>query len=271
MPEAFFSPSRPALAKVVSLCCARDSRVWQRSSPWIVRHIVAASYEVLVPDQEVEAFRAITPSPFVVVGESHYLQERGMAWVMARLPPGHGRPGWYLQQFLKIAAACSAAAEEVVLIWDADTIPLKPLSFVQADGRLIYYKSDEHHPPYFKTIRNLLGLEKKVDFSFIAQCFAIRSGWAQAFCDEVARRSGLHWMEGIIKSLDFEDFFCFSEYESLGTFLTHHHPAELHFSDSPWQRFGSSRVGPLESLSEERLQSLADRYDYITFEWWDQP
>ncbi|MEO5341302.1 MAG: DUF6492 family protein [Magnetococcus sp. MYC-9] len=259
----------PPLAKVVSVCCYRDGGVWQRASREIVRRIAATSYEVLVPDHEVALFQAITAAPFAVVEESRYLGGRSLAWLEGQIPHGRGRPGWYLQQFLKIEAARRGRAEEVVLIWDADTIPLKPLHFTDRHGRLSYYMGDEHHLPYFQTIQKLLDLEKIVDFSFIAQCFPVRSGWANAFCAAIERRSGLHWIDAVLRNLDFEHFFGFSEYESLGTFLLHTHPEEMVFNTRHWQRMGKRLLGSLEALTEERIQALSAEYDYISFEWWD--
>ena len=82
---------------------------------------------------------------------------------------GERRPncvGWYFQQLLKFAFAKSKWAKEYYLTWDADTIPLNPLSFFNGNQPL-FTKKIEYHEPYFITLNRILGVGKLVDFSFI--------------------------------------------------------------------------------------------------------
>ena len=83
---------------------------------------------------------------------------------------GERRPncvGWYFQQLLKFAFAKSKWAKEYYLTWDADTIPLSPLSFFN-ENQPLFTKKIEYHEPYFITLNRILGFGKLVDFSFIA-------------------------------------------------------------------------------------------------------
>lgn len=70
---------------------------------------------------------------------------------------GERRPncvGWYFQQLLKFAFAKSKWAKEYYLTWDADTIPLSPLSFFNGNqplftkknrvSRTIFYYVESH-------------------------------------------------------------------------------------------------------------------------------
>jgi hypothetical protein len=88
---------------------------------------------------------------------------------------------------VKISAAASRD-DDVVLIWDGDTVPLKRIEFVTREGLLMYYKSSEYHKPYFAAIKRLIGLDKVVDYSFIT----------------IEARSGCDWIRSIISSIDFD-------------------------------------------------------------------
>ena len=86
------------------------------------------------------------------------------------------RFGWYLQQFLKLSAL-QKFNQEPVIIWDADSVALNPISFFRPDGGIEIYTSDEYHLPYFELIDRLLRMDKRVPFSFIAQCLPVPAGW----------------------------------------------------------------------------------------------
>ena len=258
------------ISSLISVCCSDDAKTFEITSKLIVENIHSLHYEVVVPDQEVALFQEISAKPFTVVGESFYLKEKNLAWLKGYLPKGLKQyAGWYLQQFIKIAAIKNKSANDIVLVWDADTAPLKPLTFIDTSGKLLYYKSDENHEPYFIAIQNLLALKKIVDFSFIAQCFVTKVQWVNDFCDLIERQNGKQWMDAIVSKVDFNESSGFSEYESLGTFLTHYYRREILFLHNKWCRYGNSLIGGINKLSDERVNSLSKQYDFISFEDWD--
>ncbi|MBX3685629.1 MAG: hypothetical protein KF909_05820 [Rhodocyclaceae bacterium] len=260
----------PALTEVVCVCSRRDVGTWKVAARNVVRHIPAARYRLYVPDDEVPFFEAATPAPFQVLPESILIDAIRPVLIEAMAAGRRDRVGWYLQQFIKLAAVRGAAAGEVVLIWDADTIPLRPLQFVSGSGRIRYYKGGEHHLPYFDLIRRLVGLERQVDFSFVAQCFAIRAEWMHELCAKLETEPGLSWFEAIIRQIDFTEESGFSEYETLGTFIAADHGREIEFSDRPWSRYGSRLTGGIEYLDEGEATRLARRYDFVSFEHWER-
>ncbi len=259
------------ISKVVSVCCYRDHVTWQVASGYIVKNIAAACYEVVVPDHEVLLFSKITPAPYSVIGESHYLKERNLSWLKAQFPANAAfRAGWYLQQFIKIEAARQGRDDDVVLIWDADTVPLKPLNFVTPEKQIVYYKGEEFHPAYFVLIKKLLGLDKIVDFSFIAQCFALKVAWVNEFCREIEEKFRMHWIDAVLMNLDYADGCGFSEYESIGTYLTHRHLEDMRINNTPWERMGNSLIGNISHLEDQKAALLIGDYDFMSFESWDQ-
>lgn len=265
--------SMGALAKVISVCSAKDRDTWFYASKRIVQFIDAREYLIVVPDHEVSLFEKISSPPYKVIAESLYvgnLKDR-----LKNLLPAenHDRIGWYLQQFIKIAAAkdisLNGSSEELVLIWDADTVPLKPLSFVNAAGQIIYYQGSEQHPPYFDFIKKAFGLARECQCSFIAQCFPAKVSWLQEFCRSLESSSGMDWMEAILLYVDRTQRAGFSEYESLGTYIWSRHPSEVVFTQKRWERNGRSMLGRPDQLSETQWAGLSTAFDYISFEAWD--
>lgn len=258
-----------AIGLVVSACAARHAAVWARGAPNILRYINAGSYAVIVPDDDLHLFRSLTPSRIEVVPESHHASD--IAPLLRRsVPATSNRYGWYLQQLLKLSAVIHASCD-TVLIWDADTIPLRPLRFRDDAGRLLYYSSDERHAPYFEAIERLLGLAAISPASFVGQCFPIASRHARAFAAEVERRHGRPWYEAIIATTDFSEISGFSEYETLGTYLSHVDAGGMAFQAGAWLRRGNAATGGIARLDPASEAWLAARFDHAAFETWDRP
>lgn len=261
----------PALVdELVCVCCKRDAQTWSVASQYIVRFISAKRYKVYVPDAEVVFFKSITPGIFEVVGEFIFTRHFS-AELKRRLPARIADQfGWYLQQLIKLYAVSVCKSNELFLIWDADTVPIRPLNFINAQGKLVYYKSDEYHPPYFETIARLLGLEKKVDFSFIAQCFVLRTSWFAAFCHSIEEKHQTSWPNALLDSIDFEEGNGFSEYETLGAFISHRYPDQITYSENKWLRLGNSTLGHIAFLNDHEIDEKLGDYDFVSFEKWDR-
>jgi len=255
---------------LICVCCKRDAVTWKVASEHIVRFIKSKQYKVYVPDEEVEFFRSITPFQFEVIGESIYSNQFA-AQIKECLPSKVSMQfGWYLQQLIKLCAIKACDESDIVLIWDADTVPIRPMDFIDKQGRLIYYKGDEQHQPYFEMIRRLLGLEKKVNFSFIAQCFVIKAAWFSSFCRLLEQRHQCSWIRAILGSIDFNEGNGFSEYETLGTFISHCYADQISFSDANWLRLGNSLLGHIAFLNDKVINRKLNLYHFVSFEKWDR-
>ena len=119
-----------SVGRVVCVCHQEDIETWRGAAPRIVSHIRSRRYVLLVPDAEVQLFRSVSPSAFEVIAESTYgrlfLDE-----LVERMPGSLiRRRGWYVQQLLKLCALEDLEPDDVGVIWDADTVPLKQLSFI---------------------------------------------------------------------------------------------------------------------------------------------
>jgi hypothetical protein len=263
-----YKPMR--LNTIISVCCLKDIETWGITSDFIVQNIKANQYKVIVPDHEIADFVKISPPQFEVIGESRYTNQF-RSQLLEMLPDSKkDQFGWYLQQFIKLLAVADNNLTDIILIWDADTAPITSLDFIDSSGRLLYYKSDEHHQPYFDTIKKLLNLDKRVNFSFIAQCFVIKVTWIQELFLEIETKHKMPWLDALLGHIDFNEGNGFSEYETLGTFISYKHPDEVLYIDRPWWRLGNSLINHIAFLSKRRAQELASSYDFISFEKWER-
>lgn len=144
-------------------------------------------------------------------------------------PKSVNRTGWYFQQFLKYAFALSPYCNtEYYLSWDADTLPLHHLSFFSSDGHPLFTKKNEYHKAYFNTIYKLLGVEKIVDYSFIAEHMLFNKNIILSLINEISKSdvAGESWVQKILNACDFivDKNNLFSEFETYGTFCTQKFP-----------------------------------------------
>ncbi len=259
-----------SINKLISVCCLKDIEAWEITSRFMIQNILADEYQVIVPDNEVSEFTKRSPQQFQIIGESRYTDQ--FRTQLLKLLPENRKSqfGWYLQQFIKLLAAKDSPPEAIVLIWDADTAPIKKLEFISLDGKLIYYKSTENHAPYFETILKLTGLSKIVSFSFIAQCFPIKVLWLNEFCAEFEKKFQLPWVNALLSQINFDAPNSFSEYETLGTYISHHHANEIIYTDQPWWRLGNTLLNHVAFLSPKKARELSTQYDFISFEKWER-
>ncbi len=256
---------------IISVCALKDIKTWFYASRAILRYCDSENYYVIVPAKDYETFRLLSPAPYKVINESDLTSNFSLSSVRDFLPDDRkNTAGWYYQQFLKIEALVSLpeSPDDLSVIWDADTIPVKPLSFIDKNHKVTYFKSTENHQPYFPTINNLLGLEKIGDYSFIAQCFPIYQKWVQAFINDVERKHSKPWVDAILTSTDFSGKGgCFSEYETLGTYVFSKYPKEVTTTNEAWLRYGQSLYKSVDDFFT--LENKKTNYAFISFEVWD--
>ncbi len=264
-------PHKPlSIDEVISVCCLKDIEAWSVTSRFILKNISSRRYKVIVPDHEISSFLKFSPPEFEVIGESKYTNQFREK-LLKRLPENKkDQFGWYLQQFIKLLAIKDNDPNAIALIWDADTAPIQPIELISADGKIQYYKGTEHHDPYFETIRKLLDLQKIVNFSFIAQCFPLKVMWLNELCAEIENKSKMPWIDTVLNQINFNEGNAFSEYETLGTFISHRYPNEVIYIDRPWWRLGNSLINHVAFLSDKRAKELSTTYDFISFEKWER-
>jgi hypothetical protein len=272
MPEvsSVIPPVVPVIDQVISVCSIKDIDVWTVAAKHIVQFISAKQYTVIVPDSQVQMFAAVTKAPYQVKPESLFIGNLKEKIAQTLTPENQDRVGWYLQQFVKISAVLAHEDQDVVLIWDADTVPLKKLEFINSNGQFIYYKGDEYRKSYFDFIERALGLKRTQNFSFIAQSLILKVSWARELTNALAQSAQLPWVDAVLSFLDKAEPAGFAEFETLGSWVWNHHHDEIIISERPWYRNGLSLVGNPLKLSQSVWNGLAKSYDFIGFEGWDE-
>ena len=258
-----------SIDEVISVCSAKDLEVWTVASKNIVQFIPAARYTVIVPDSQVDLFSSVTGAPYQVKPESSFVGNAKERIAQTLSAENQDRVGWYLQQFVKISAILAHDDQDIVLIWDADTVPLKSLEFIDQNGRLIYYKGSEFRKSYFEFIERALGLKRDQDFSFIAQSLVAKVVWVRELFQFLENKTQKPWPEAVLAFLDPKEPAGFAEFETLGTWFWQNHRSEMVVSDRPWQRNGLSLVGSPLKLSQSTWLGLSKSFDFVSFELWD--
>ncbi len=177
------------------------------------------------------------------------------------------RPGWYYQQFLKMSFSDICEGDYYVS-WDMDTVPLRPLSFFDRNGKPAFDLKREYNPGYFKTIENLLGLKKNIDGSFISEHMIFSKAYMKELIASIESSSveGDDYKEKVINSIE-GDYITlgFSEFETYGTYVTEKYPDTY-----TYRKFASFRRGSWfvreGDLNEEDIKWLSGDFDAISFE-----
>ena len=258
----------PGIRLVIGTCRRRDLQIARLALESLHRHLEVERAIVAVPGDDLSRFRRTLPDFVELVNEDKVIPGVTRDRIKAGNPGGRPESaGWYLQQFLKLALVAARPSDEPVLVWDMDTVLLRPLVFVDGNGRALMTESDEWHEPYFRTIRKILGIEVRTGRSFIAQhqvmeppivrSLLARFGQLPGGCDP--------WPIKLLKSLPDQGTNLFSEYETHGQFLLACHPDRMQWRQLPWLRSGASLTW-FGKPSRRLLAVLARDYAFAAFE-----
>lgn len=179
------------------------------------------------------------------------------------------RTGWYLQQFLKMKYA-TICQDEYYLIWDSDTIPLKPI--IMFDGEVPFFDVKmEFQKAYFDTISKLFdGCNKIIEKSFISEHMIIKCEIMCELIDNIEKNTSLTgntWVEKIINSIDVEVLSesGFSEFETYGTYVVNNYSECYHIRE--WKSCRNANMYfNTEKFNEKDAKWLSKEFDAASFE-----
>ena len=127
---------------------------------------------------------------------------------------------------------------------------------------------DEYHKPYFDTLYNLLGYNKKNHSSFIAEHMLFNKEIMKELINDISRSNikGILWYEKIINASDISvSYNAFSEFETYGTFCVNKYPNFYIERKLNNFRHGGYIAGRL--ISKKRLNKLSFDLDSISLEF----
>lgn len=253
--------------QIISACIARDLPIYKITCESLRQHIPNASIHAVTRKEDFPRFRAACGADLTLWDENELLPEFPLKELRSLpfpfMPQG---AGWYYQQFLKFAFHKVSNSDRHYLIWDADTVLLRPIQLIDAEGRAIYTKANEHHSPYFQTFERLFGFPARREFSFISQHQVIDKAILREMLAEIEDRnpSSQNWARAIMNNLQGEGSNLFSEYETYGHYAKSKHPNSMVYRELQWTRNGERLAGfPPDPL---KLKELSETYSFAAFE-----
>ena len=179
----------------------------------------------------------------------------------------NSRPGWYYQQFLKLAYA-NVSGSDYYMSWDSDTIPLRRVAMFDSSGKPYFDTKREYNPGYFKTIKNLFGMEKSYEQSFISEHMLFDARLVREMTEEIEAMDlpGERFYEKIFYAIDIDNMkLGFSEFETYGTWVTVRHPDAYAFRE--WKSMRRTNLfTDSHDLTRDDIRWLARDYDAASFE-----
>ena len=179
------------------------------------------------------------------------------------------RDGWYEQQFLKMAYSI-ICKKDYYLIWDVDTIPIKPFKIFKKN-RPFFDMKTEHHTPYFNTIEKLIPGLKFRGKSYISEHMIIKTEFMKNLLEHIELNNNLPgklFWEKILMSIDTQDinFSGFSEYETYGSYVDSKYPYTYRHRNWFSLREANTYFGNSENLNKDDLKWLSKSFQALSFE-----
>lgn len=254
--------------QVVAACRVRDLPILEIMAQRLAANIPLRALHVVAPDLDCPQIQARLGGGVRVIPENDFIPGLQMKTLRTlNVPRFPMAAGWYFQQLLKLQFAFVAPEDDYYLIWDADTVPLRPMKFFDAQGRMVLTRATEYHAPYFETYRRLFGTDARREFSFIAQHVLVQKSIAREMLGAIEQHVAGegNWAWKIMRSLPTMGDNLFSEYETYGHYVKNHYPDRVVFVDRPWLREGTQSVGGGVPSAKD-LERLAGEYEFVAFE-----
>ena len=186
--------------------------------------------------------------------------------------------GWFFQQFIKLGLS-KIIHDSYYLAWDGDTVPLNSLEFFDKNGRPYLNLKREYFSVYFRTIKNLFGINKITKESFISEHMLFNANLVQemlAVIEENLTIDGTFFWQKILNASDLlhfdfikDDQRFFSEFETFGTYCDYYAPKLYVKRKLRTLRHGADFLGL--NPSKELMDWAAKDFDTISFEEWGVP
>jgi hypothetical protein len=286
----------PPVFDIVTACRLKDLRTLQLALPRLRAFLPHKRFVVFTAKENISHFMKRLGSSIECINEDEVFSEMKLVDLRNQVAlPGFPKgAGWYFQQFLKLSYPRIRPEVQRYLIWDADTVPLRPFSVFGSDGRALLTPATMEaaqpppgvllnpgtaermrratclHPSYFENFNYLLEEKLRPARSFISQHMPIHVPTLCALIKRIeARFDGPEiWPWKIIKNLRGTSENLFSEYEFYANFALLYAPDFHAIHHLSW-----SRAGHLSCWrsSETQLREWGSVLDYVALERWASP
>lgn len=247
----------------------KDCLLVKKIIPLIIKFLSPDKLYIITKKSYFIYFRNKTNKKIILIDEDQLIEGINyltISCLLEKINYTTKNTGWYYQQFLKLGFSLSSFANKYYLSWDADTIPLKPISFFSETGTPYFTMKEEYHKAYFITIKKILGLNKICEKSFISENMMFDSEIVNKMIYDIecSNVQGENWCEKIINSMPANMNNSFSEFETYGTYVLSKFPNSYYFRELKSYRnagFYYSRF-----INEKKLINLSKNYDMISLE-----
>ena len=239
--------------------------------PYLKQNINADMYRVITDDITCVSGYAEPTVDFI--DENIFLRRGDVQNIISDITDGdqksYARAGWYLQQFVKLSYA-RVCKKKFYMLWDGDTIPLKPVEMFFA-GKPVFHMKTEYHQSYFTVMQKLVnGLGKLEKRSYIAEHMLMNTEIVQELLDEIESNNkieGLSFYEKILHSIEKSEIQAsgFSEFETYGNFCEFRH-SDVYLKKDWKSLRNAGEYFSLSQLSQADVKWLSTEYDAASFE-----
>ena len=231
---------------------------------------------IIGPDTIEDRIMQRNDSRLIFINENEFVDVKKIREIYSsRTNENINRSGWYVQQFIKMQFS-RFTQDEYYLIWDSDTLPLKPVKIFDESSRPFFDMKTEFYKAYFDTITKLFpDVHKVINKSFISEHMIINSNFMRVLIDEIEANSALdgkNFQEKIINVISVKDLSGsgFSEFETYGSYVMTRYPESYIFRDWHSLRSNIKFYRNTSELTERQIKWLSTFYDAATIENWQK-
>ena len=164
--------------------------------------------------------------------------------------------------------------KEYYLLWDSDTIPIKPIKMFEKRNPIFDMQND-YYLPYFITLERIIPGLKFSRFSYISEHMLIKTEYMRNLLDKIENNTflpGKMFWEKILMSIDKEEIpkSGFSEFETYGTYVDNQFPKIYKHRMWHSRRDMTRFCDHIDNLNDNDLRWLSKDYSALTFEKWDK-
>lgn len=255
------------------------------NSEFYFRYLPIKNIYVAGPESISETIRNTGDSRLIFMNENEFCDIKRLREIyLSRTSENPGRVGWYVQQFIKMQFA-RITEDEYYLIWDGDTIPVRPVNLFDSESKPVFdmktitypYSSSMTFTAYHDTMMKLLPcIRAPYEKSFVTEHIMVNSQYMRECLDEIESCGafcGDNFQEKVMYAV-YEDYLHstgFSEYQTYGNFTVSRHPGSYVMRDWRSLRLGQRLWDNATSISEEEISWLATRYYALSIEKWQKP
>jgi hypothetical protein len=253
--------SSPEAIEVAIPAIAKDLEVLPHTVASLrknLRHPIVAIKIISPNDQQIIDFCAANNCQFVDETTVLPITFRDIDYK----PQGKDRSKWILQQLLKLGISTQVSTENY-LIWDADTLLLRPQAFVK-NGVFEFDVSDESHTPYYWAHVRLLGRTPPGPMSFVSHHALANVKIMTEMFKEIEAKHGAPWWKAYIAAADHSDYSGIADYETYGNYVFEKYPKQMVISY--WHNYSARRDKLPKLVKGWRRWFLSRRYKTLSFQ-----